>query len=81
MGRPDPELEAAQKRAANAQVESARFQREQVEKQNREAQAKKEALQTEATDAFNAKRRGQIGRKSLITTSETGVLGSTSKLG
>lgn len=65
----------------SAQVAAAQQQQADLEKKNRELQAKKESLQSQATADFNAKRRGQTGRQSLIATSEKGVLGSTGKLG
>jgi epoxyqueuosine reductase QueG len=65
----------------SAQVAAANAQQADLEKKNKELQAKKEYLQTQATADFNAKRRGQTGRQSLIATSERGVLGSTGKLG
>ena len=65
----------------SAQIAAAEAQKADLEKKNRELKAKQEATAKEATDAYNAKRRGQTGRQSLIATSEKGVLGSTGKLG
>lgn len=65
----------------SAQIAAAKAQQADLENKNKELQAKKEALQTQATSDFNAKRRGQTGRQSLIATSEKGVLGSVQKLG
>lgn len=65
----------------SAQIEAARQQQAALEKKNKELQAKKEALAIQATDEFNARRRGLRGRRSLIATSEKGVLGSNDKLG
>lgn len=65
----------------SAQIIAAQQQQAYLEKKNKELQAKKESLQSQVTADFNAKRRGQTGRQSLIATSEKGVLGSTEKLG
>lgn len=65
----------------SAQIALAKAQHADLEKKNKELQMKKEVVQTRATADFNAKRRGQTGRQSLIATSEKGVLGSTGKLG
>lgn len=65
----------------SAQIAAAQAQQADLDKKNKELQLKKEALATEATASFNAKRRGQTGRQSLIATSEKGVLGTTGKLG
>ena len=65
----------------SAQVAAAQAQQADLAKKNKELQLRKEALANEATSNFNAKRRGQAGRQSLIATSEKGVLGATGKLG
>jgi hypothetical protein len=65
----------------SAQVAAAKAQQENLDKKNKELQLKKEALASEATASFNAKRTGKIGRQSLIATSERGVIGTTGKLG
>lgn len=65
----------------SAQIAAAQQQQADLEKKNKELQAKREAVQTQATADFNAKRRGQTGRQSLIATSEKGVLGPAGKLG
>lgn len=73
-GRPSAPDNSAQIAAANAQQAD-------LEKKQKELQQKKEAMQTQATADFNARRRGQTGRQTLIATSEKGVLGSKDKLG
>lgn len=65
----------------SAQIAAAQAQQADLEKKNRELQARKEVLTKEATDDYTAKRRGQVGRRTLIATSEQGVLGTIGKLG
>ena len=59
----------------SAQVAAAKKQQEDLDIKNKELQSKKESLAMKATDDFNARRRGLRGRRSLIATSEKGVLG------
>lgn len=65
----------------SAQIAAANAQQADLKKKQKELQQKKEAMQTQATADFNARRRGQTGRQTLIATSEKGVLGSKDKLG
>jgi cell division protein FtsB len=65
----------------SAQIAAANAQQMALDKQNKDLQRKKEAIQTQATSDYNAKRRGLVGRQTLITTSERGVLGATDKVG
>jgi len=62
----------------SAQIEAQRKEQERLAKKESELQAKREATATEATESFNRRRRGKVGRKSLIATSE---LGTTDNLG
>lgn len=66
----------------SAQIAAAKAQQDQLAKQNRDMQLKKEAIASRATADFNSRRRGLSGRKTLIATSESGTntLGSTDKL-
>jgi hypothetical protein len=65
----------------SAQVAAAKAQQADLLQKNKENQMKKEAIASKATEDFNARRRGQTGRATLIKTSENGILGSIGKLG
>lgn len=63
----------------SAQIAAAKAQQYSLTQRANELQANKEALATKATSQFNARRRNQSGRATLISTSEQGVVktGST----
>ncbi len=57
----------------SAQVNAANEQKAQLEKQTAEQKAAAEALAMKNTDKLTSARRGNSGRRSLISTSEQGL--------
>lgn len=58
----------------SAIIEASKAQQAALVQRASELQANKEALATKATSQFNARRRNQSGRATLISTSEQGVV-------
>jgi hypothetical protein len=58
----------------SAQIAASKAQQDSLTQRANELQANKEALAAKATSQFNARRRNQSGRATLISTSEQGVV-------
>ena len=58
----------------SAQREQLALQKEQLRKQEEESRAQREKIALENTTALMALRRGTMGRRSLLSTSERGVV-------